>query len=146
MDNQPEVADRIIFSRHPSSEPTLLAGLLVGIRGFGPHETMSGIVVDYRLEGLARYFHLRRGVRQLRIHSRIIARGESINRSLDSGHGILVGRTAIEHKNTAKIGPIGREAERLPTAPAEACHKQGPVRRRNFLCIISNAVEIRAVT
>ena len=87
------------------SNPRGLAGLLVsiiGVRSFaGTYETMSGVIVDHRLEGFACSFHLRRGVGQRGINSRIIARVESINRSLDSGHGVLVGRTAIEHKSAA---------------------------------------------
>src|SRR6266446_9276491 len=128
------------------SNPRGLAGLLVSIIGVwsfaGTHETMSGIVVDHRLKGFACSFHLCRGIGQRGINSCIIARVESINRSLDSGHGILVGRRAIEHKRARKIGTIGREAEGLLTAPAEACYKQLTVRRRKFLGVIGNAIEI----
>jgi len=146
-DNQPEVAGRQSFSQEIlPSNPRGLAGLLVsiiGVRSFaGTHETMSGIVVDHRLKGFACSFHLCRGIGQRGINSCIIARVESINRSLDSGHGILVGRRAIEHKRARKIGTIGREAEGLPTAPAEACYKQLTVRRRKFLGVIGNAIEI----
>src|SRR5579863_154875 len=103
---------------------------------------MTGTLVDHGFEGFARSFHLRRSIGQRGTDPRIVARVESVNWSFDSGHGILVGRTAIKHKSAAKISPIGREAESLPTAPAEASYKQLAVRRRKFLRVVGDTVEI----
>jgi hypothetical protein len=66
-----------------------------------------------------------------------------IHWGLDSAHGILVRRTAIEYKSAAEIRAVGGEAKALTTAPSEAGDKQFSVRRRKFARVIGHAIEDR---
>src|SRR6185369_2999981 len=137
---------RLLFQETFPTGPGLLTGFLIGlicIRSFPrSHEAVSGTFVDHWIEGFARGFHLRRSIRKRRINSRIVSRVKPIHWGLDSAHGILVRRTAIEYKSAAEIRAVGGEAKALTTAPAEAGDKQFSVRRRKFARVIGHAIEI----
>src|SRR5215472_17387323 len=129
------------------ADPGLLAGLLIGItcvRSFTcAHEAVACTFVNDRFKRFACGLHLRLGCGKSGTNSCIVTGVKTVNRSCDSGHGILVRGAAVENESAAKIAAIRGKAKTLPAAPTEARYEQLAIRCGKILGIIGNAVEIR---
>src|SRR5439155_16704392 len=118
------------------ARPRLAAGLAVrfrGVRGFAcPHEAVACAFVGHRLIGLASRLHLVTRFRKGGVDPSVVAGIEPVYRGLDAGDRVLTGRRSIEDEGGSQIRAIGREAETLAPAPAEADHRKRATRCRQL--------------
>src|SRR6516164_6284039 len=124
--------------------PGLTARLLIGVlrvwRFAGAHEAVPRAIVRHWLEGLPRGLHVGDRVGNHRADARVIPSKESIHRSFDALHRILIWWRPIKNERRGQISTIRRKAERLPTPPAESAHEQLSIRSRQLLSIVCNCV------
>src|ERR1039457_6036255 len=106
------------------------------------HETVTGAFIRHRLVGFACLFHIGDGIRNGRADARIKTCVESVYGRFDTAHGVLLGRRSVEHQGGGNVRAIRREAEGLPTSPAEARHEKLLGGGRQFQAVIGHRVEV----
>ena len=128
------------------AEPGVVASLFVGGRGVGSfagaHEAVAGAIVGDGLVGFVESLHVDDGLGNRCADALVIAGVEAEYRRVDAGHGVFVGRRAIENERCRKIGTIGGEAEGLATSPAKADDEELAVGGRELFAVVGGGVEV----
>src|SRR5437016_12184530 len=116
--------------------PGLIPSLYVRLRRLrsfsGSHEPVARALVRHRFVLLAGLFHLIHGGRNCGVDAGVVARVETVHRSFDPGHCILLRRSAVEHERRGKVRSIRCEPETLAAAITEAGDEQLLLRRWEF--------------
>src|SRR6266481_4532139 len=100
--------------------PGFGAGFAVGFAGVGglagAHEAVACAFIGYWLEGFAGGFHILNCFGKRSVDAGIVSGVEAVDGRFNARHRVLVGWWPVENKHSGKIGAIGTEAKRLPTA------------------------------